>query len=83
MLIVNHCLPMQLNRVWNSPYDKDCNVDIQISIRLDPVIQLPGAMLWSLISTDIETRKMKYISILKLSQSRFYQDCFTYQVTCN
>ena len=36
-------------------YDKDCITDIQISIR-----QL-------LISMDIDTRKMKYISKLKLS----------------
>ena len=40
-------------------YDKDCITDIQIGIR-----QLP-------ISMDIDTRKMKYISKLKLSKKDF------------
>ena len=65
----------QLVRAWNSvfwkvfnTYDKDCIVDIQISIS-----QLP-------ISMDIDTRKMKYISKLKLSKNQVLAELFNISV---
>ena len=67
-----------LDRAWNSvfwkvfrTYDKDCIIDIQISIR-----QLP-------ISIDIDTRKMKYISKVNYRRTRFQHDCLIYLVTYN
>ena len=55
----------QLDRAWNSvfwkvfkTYDKDCIADIQVSLR-----QLE-------ISLNFNTRKMKYISKLKLSKNK-------------
>ena len=61
----------QLDRAWNSvfwkvfkTYDKHCIADIQISIR-----QLP-------ISIDMDTRKMKYISKLKLSKNKILAELF-------